>query len=124
MSASMTKLRIPRQPLQRHGPYSPRPGADAMYPLAVSAMCIASSLGSGLGPTLSTLRGGTSGLQPCRFETVDLATYVGQVPGLDDWRLDQSLARFECRNNRLARLALAQDGFEPAIEAAKARYGA
>jgi 3-oxoacyl-[acyl-carrier-protein] synthase-1 len=95
-----------------------------MHPLAVSAMCIASSLGSGLESTLSALRSGTSGLQPCRFETVDLATYVGEVPGLDDWHLDQSLARFECRNNRLARLALAQDGFESAIEAAKARYGA
>jgi 3-oxoacyl-[acyl-carrier-protein] synthase I len=95
-----------------------------MYPLAVSAMCIASSLGSGLGPTLIALRNGTGGLQPCRFETVDLATCVGQVPGLDDWRLDQSLVRFECRNNRLVRLALAQDGFEPAVEAAKTRYDA
>src|SRR4051812_8638572 len=124
MPASMTRSGTPRRPLQRYGPCSPTPEADAMYPLAVSAMCIASSLGSGLEPTLIALRNGTSGLQPCRFETVDLATCVGQVPGLDDWRLDQSLVRFECRNNRLVRLALAQDGFEPAVEAAKTRYGA
>src|SRR4051812_17338038 len=121
--ASMRRLNVPRQPSQRHGPCSPRQGVDVMLPLAVSAMCIASSLGSGLESTLSALRNGTSGLQPCHFETVDLATCVGEVPGLDDWCLDQSLARFECRNNRLARLALAQDGFESAIEAAKARYG-
>jgi 3-oxoacyl-[acyl-carrier-protein] synthase-1 len=93
-------------------------------PLAVTALCIASSLGAGLDATLSALRRGTSGLLPCRFETVDLPTYVGEVRGLDDRRLDAAYARFDCRNNRLARLALAQDGFETAVEAAKARYGA
>jgi 3-oxoacyl-[acyl-carrier-protein] synthase-1 len=90
----------------------------------MTAVCIASSLGAGLDPTLSALRRGASGLAPCRFEPVDLTTYAGEVPGLDDWHLEEALARFDCRNNRLARLALAQDGFEPAIEAAKARYGA
>ena len=95
-----------------------------MRPLAVTALCIASSLGAGLDATLSALRRGTSGLLPCRFETVDLPTYVGEVRGLDDRRLDAAYARFDCRNNRLARLALAQDGFETAVEAAKARYGA
>jgi 3-oxoacyl-[acyl-carrier-protein] synthase I len=94
-----------------------------MRPLAMSAMCIASSLGPGLDSTLPALRRGISGLRPCRFETVDLPTHVGEVAGLDDRSLDQSLARFDCRNNRLARLALAQDGFESAIEAAKDRYG-
>jgi 3-oxoacyl-[acyl-carrier-protein] synthase I len=93
-------------------------------PLAVTALCIASSLGTGMDATLSALRRRASGLAPCEFETVDLATWVGEVAGLDDVQLDRSLARFDCRNNRLARLALAQDGFEPAIKAAKARYGA
>jgi 3-oxoacyl-[acyl-carrier-protein] synthase I len=90
----------------------------------MTAVCIAGSPGAGLDATLSALRRGVSGLAPCRFETVDLPTYVGEVAGLDGWHLDGALARFDCRNNRLARLALAQDGFEPAIEAAKARYGA
>jgi 3-oxoacyl-[acyl-carrier-protein] synthase-1 len=92
-------------------------------PLSITAVCIASSLGAGLDATLSALKSGTSGLAPCRFETVDLPTYIGEVPGLDDWRLDPALARFDCRNNRLARLALAQDGFELAIDAARSRYG-
>jgi 3-oxoacyl-[acyl-carrier-protein] synthase-1 len=90
----------------------------------MTAFCIASSLGVGRVATLSALQSGASGLTPCRFETVDLPTYVGQVPGLEDVSLHLTLARFDCRNNRLARLALAQDGFEPAIEAAKRRYGA
>jgi 3-oxoacyl-[acyl-carrier-protein] synthase-1 len=92
-------------------------------PLAMTAFCIASSLGAGCVATLAALRQGTSGLAPCRFETVDLPTYVGAAPGVDDVRLDPALGRFDCRNNRLARLALAQDGFETAIEAARARYG-
>jgi 3-oxoacyl-[acyl-carrier-protein] synthase-1 len=62
-------------------------------------------------------------LRPCGFETVELPTYVGEVDGLDNWRLDGPLQRFDCRNNRLARMALAQDQFEAAVEAAKARYG-
>ena len=95
-----------------------------MRPLAMTAMCIASSLGNGLPATLAALRRGSSGLLPCRFETVDLPTYLGEVPGLDELRLDPAFARFDCRNNRLALLALAQDGFEAAIQAAKARYGA
>jgi 3-oxoacyl-[acyl-carrier-protein] synthase-1 len=93
-------------------------------PLAITALCIASSLGAGLDATLSALRRGTSGLRPCRFETADLSTYVGEVCGLDDQPVDKAYARFDCRNNRLARLALAQDGFQTSVEAAKARYGA
>jgi 3-oxoacyl-[acyl-carrier-protein] synthase-1 len=90
----------------------------------MTAFCIASSLGAGRAATLAALQRGISGLAPCRFETVDLPTYVGQVPLLEDVPEDPALGRFDCRNNRLARLALAQDGFEPAIQAAKARYGA
>lgn len=95
-----------------------------MPPLALTAFCVASSLGVGRAATLDALQNGKSGLLPCRFETVDLPTFVGEVAGLDDLRLDPNLSRFDCRNNRLARLAMAQDGFEPAIHAAKARYGA
>jgi 3-oxoacyl-[acyl-carrier-protein] synthase I len=37
--------------------------------------------------------------------------------------LPEALARFECRNNRLAALALAQDGFADAVEALREKYG-
>jgi 3-oxoacyl-[acyl-carrier-protein] synthase-1 len=90
----------------------------------MSAVCIASSLGVGRTATLAALQSGASGLVPCRFETVDLPTHVGAVAGLEDVRLDPALRRFDCRNNRLARQALAQDGFEDAVQAAKARYSA
>jgi 3-oxoacyl-[acyl-carrier-protein] synthase I len=93
-------------------------------PLALTNFCIASSLGIGRTAILSALQHGSSGLAACQFETVDLPTYVGAVPELEDVRLTPALRRFDCRNNRLAQLALSQDGFESAIEAAKARYGA
>ena len=95
-----------------------------MRPLAITASCIVSSLGAGRPATLAALRSGASGLAPCRFETVDLPTHVGEVPGLDAWRIDGELARFDSRNNRLARFALAQDGFVAAVGAARARHGA
>jgi 3-oxoacyl-[acyl-carrier-protein] synthase I len=94
-----------------------------MDPLAISAFCIASSLGIGRAATLSALRHGVTGLVPCRFDTAELPTFIGQVPEAEDARVDGELARFDCRNNRLAQLALGQDGFIPAVEAAKARYG-
>jgi 3-oxoacyl-[acyl-carrier-protein] synthase I len=90
----------------------------------MTALCSVSSMGAGRDAIVSALREGTSGLVPCRFETVDLRTYVGEVQGLDGWRLQGKLARFDCRNNRLAQMALAQDGFEAAVDAAKLRYGA
>ena len=72
---------------------------------------------------LESLLAGRSGLAPCRFETVDLATFVGEVTGLDEHAIPPALARFDCRNNRLADLALAQDGFEDAVARAAARHG-
>ena len=36
----------------------------------------------------------------------------------------RALARFDCRNNRLADLALRTDGFADAVAAARRRYGA
>ena len=95
-----------------------------MHPLRLSHYTIVSSIGAGLDATLASLREGRSGLRPCAFETVDLPTYVGEVPALDDVRLPAALAGFDCRNNRLAEMALGQDGFEDAVAAAVARYGA
>jgi 3-oxoacyl-[acyl-carrier-protein] synthase-1 len=95
-----------------------------MRPLALSHMCIASCVGFGPPATLAALRSGQSGLRPCEFETVNLPTWVGEIDTLDNVRLDDRFAAFECRNNRLADIALAQDGFAEAVSAAIDRYGA
>ncbi len=43
--------------------------------------------------------------------------------GVDAQALPASLREFECRNNRLAWLALAQDGFAEAVQQSAARHG-
>jgi 3-oxoacyl-[acyl-carrier-protein] synthase-1 len=55
---------------------------------------------------------------------VDLATFIGEVAGVDAVQLPPHLADFDCRNNRLALLGLTQDGFAEAVRAASAKYGA
>ena len=73
---------------------------------------------------LRALRGKRSGLAPCHFDTARIDTYVGSVPGLDDFRVRSDLGDYDCRNNRLAQLCLEQDGFAREIAAARDRYGA
>jgi 3-oxoacyl-[acyl-carrier-protein] synthase I len=95
-----------------------------MHPLLLSHFSVVSSIGAGLAATLSSLLAGSSGLRPCAFETVDLPTFVGEVAGIDEVRLPEAFAAFDCRNNRLAEIALRQDAFEDAASAAVAGYGA
>ena len=95
-----------------------------MQPLLLSSFTATSCLGPGLDLTLAGLRSQASGLAPCRFETVELDTYVGEVDGVDDIAMRADLAVFDCRNNRLAQLGLAQDGFAECVRAAVSRVGA
>ena len=95
-----------------------------MTPLHLAHFTATSCLGPGLASTLSALRGHKGGLAACNFETVtDLATYIGQVAGVDEAALPERLGEFDCRNNRLAWLGLQQDGFANAVEAAIGRHG-
>jgi len=92
-------------------------------PLLLSATTATTCLGRGLAATRSALREGRSGLVPCAFETVELATWIGEVPGVDDERLPAPLAAYECRNNRLTQMALETDGFADRVRQAIARHG-
>ena len=95
-----------------------------MQPLTLSHLCIASSVGLGQSATLSALESGRGGLAPCRFESVTLPTWTGEIEGLETVCLPGPLAAFTCRNNQLAEIALTQDGFADAVQAAIERYGA
>jgi len=95
-----------------------------LKPLWLSHFTATSSIGRGLGETLAALRQRRAGLAPCTFDTVDLATFVGEVAGVDAVQLPAHLAGFDCRNNRLALLGLTQDGFADAVRAGIAKYGA
>lgn len=94
-----------------------------MKPLLLSHFTATSCIGRGLEQTLDALRLGRCGLAPCTFETVALDTFVGEVAGVDEVQLPSHLAAYDCRNNRLAMLALMQDNFADAVRAASAKYG-
>ena len=94
-----------------------------MTPLLLSRFTATSCIGRGLGETLATLESQRTGLARCKFETVELNTHIGEVPGIDDERLPAGLAQFDCRNNRLAQLGLRQDGFATAVEELAERLG-
>jgi len=95
-----------------------------MKPLLLESFTATSCIGQGVEPTLESLRARRSGLARCKFETVDIDTHIGEVPGVDAVRLPKELSRFDCRNNRLAELALRQDGFAEAVGRAASRCGA
>jgi len=93
-----------------------------MRPLPVTHFTAASALGVGRDAHAQALRDGRSGLVPCRFETVELPTWVGEVASLPP--LPDALARFDSRNHRLAELALQADGFARDVAACIERRGA
>ena len=94
-----------------------------MKPIRLSAFTMTSGVGRGLEPARQALRANASGLAPCRFETVALDTFVGEIEGVDGQRLPEGVERFDCRNNRAAELGLAQDGFVDAVAEAAGRLG-
>ncbi|MGV3581809.1 MAG: beta-ketoacyl-[acyl-carrier-protein] synthase family protein [Methylophilus sp.] len=94
-----------------------------MKPILLSHFTATSCIGRGLNQTLAALQQKHSGLSACTFETVELDTFIGEVSGVDEVKLPSHLAEFDCRNNRLAQLALEQDNFAQAIFAAAKKYG-
>jgi 3-oxoacyl-[acyl-carrier-protein] synthase-1 len=93
-------------------------------PVPITQHTLVSALGHGRDATLAALRSGRSGLQPQRFETAEFDCWLGLVEGADDAVLPDRLAEHDCRNNRIAELALRADGFGTAVQAAARRWGA
>ena len=95
-----------------------------MMPLAITARTATTACGRGAGALRDALAARRSGLSPNDFSTTPLATWIGRVEGLEDLALPAPLASWECRNNRLAWLALQQDGMQDRVQALRERYGA
>ena len=95
----------------------------SLKPVPLTHFTATSCIGTGLAATRAALLAGTGGLRPCDFDDAELATWIGRVDGIEDLVMPAALSRFDCRNNRLALLALAQDGFAPAVRAAATRHG-
>ncbi|SAK47845.1 3-oxoacyl-(acyl carrier protein) synthase I [Caballeronia fortuita] len=95
-----------------------------MNPLLLTHFTATSCAGRGLDATLAALTEARSGLARCDFEGAALDTFTGRVAGVEDAPVRADLAEFDCRNNRLAQLALLEDGFEARVRDAIARCGA
>jgi 3-oxoacyl-[acyl-carrier-protein] synthase I len=98
--------------------------ASVKQPLLLKRYTAVSALGRGLEQLHQALEQQRSGLKPCDFDTVTLNTQIGEVAGIDAAGLPGEFALYDCRNNRLADLALRQDDFIAAVRAAAARWGA
>jgi 3-oxoacyl-[acyl-carrier-protein] synthase-1 len=93
-----------------------------LKPLAITCFTSSSSVGFGNRSLLEALKSKTSGLSDNDFPGCALDTCIGRVPGIENSNLPDNLGAFDCRNNRLAYMAIHQDGFVDATEALKERY--
>ncbi|MCU7943429.1 MAG: beta-ketoacyl-[acyl-carrier-protein] synthase family protein [Candidatus Thiodiazotropha sp. (ex Cardiolucina cf. quadrata)] len=92
-------------------------------PLQISHYTLTSALGKGVDENLQALRSATSGLQPCSLQEVEFETWIGRVEGVEDEPLPEHLQAFDCRNNRLAWMAVVEDGFRSTVQSAIERIG-
>jgi 3-oxoacyl-[acyl-carrier-protein] synthase-1 len=93
-------------------------------PLAVTAYTATTAAGHGNAALLQSLLAGCSGLRANDFTTQPLETWIGRVDGVEALDFPVGYSPWECRNNRLALLGLAADGFLDAVATARARHGA
>lgn len=82
----------------------------------------ASCLGSGRAAHYDALAERRSGLRANDFTATPLATFIGRVDGLEAAPLPDEWSPWDCRNNRLAWLALRQDHLLDALLALRARH--
>ncbi|MDH7453758.1 beta-ketoacyl-[acyl-carrier-protein] synthase family protein [Luteimonas composti] len=95
-----------------------------MPPIALRAFSATTALGTGIEAQASALAARRGGLRRNDFGTAPLPTWIGRVEGLEDAALPARFAGWECRNNRLAWLALQQDGLPDALAQLVSRHGA
>ncbi|MGH8031420.1 MAG: beta-ketoacyl-[acyl-carrier-protein] synthase II, partial [Luteimonas sp.] len=100
-----------------------------MPALAIRAFTATTAVGRGLAAQTDALHACRSGLRRNDFGDGALAaarldTWIGRVGGLEEAALPAEFARWECRNNRLAWLALQHDDLLEKIAALRDRYGA
>ncbi len=97
-----------------------------MTSLAISSYTTSNAIGLGRAATALALHEGRSGLAPNDLDWAPLPCWIGRVRDLDaDSRVEipAALREFDCRNNRLALLALEQDGFVAEVTNARKRFG-
>lgn len=92
--------------------------------LNIEAHTATSAAGTGLDALRASLLNEMSGLRLNDLAECNLDTWIGRVKGVEASELPAEYARFESRNNRLAWLALQQDGMLGRIQSARDQFGA
>ncbi len=100
------------------------PALHPIRPLAIRAYTTTTALGRGMAAQADALRSRRGGLRRNDFGDGLLDAWIGRVDGLEEASLPSRYARWECRNNRLAWMALQHDGMLDAVAAARERHGA
>ncbi len=95
-----------------------------MQPLNLTAYTATCAAGQGKQALWQSLLQRRSGLSRNDLADCLLDTYIGRVSGIEQVRLPEHLAAWDCHNNRLAWLGLNQDGFLEQAQALRERYGA
>lgn len=93
-----------------------------MPPCRILRFTATSCLGSGRDEQYAALASCRSGLRDNDFTRVALSTFIGRVPALEATPLPPDWQDWDCRNNRLAWLALRQDGLFDAALDLRARF--
>ena len=103
---------------KRSRPLRPR------WPISVLDYTMTNALGLGRAAFKEGLLSHRSGLRPCDIDGVDFITAIGRVDGIEQHPLPDAFKAYEGRNNRLAHLALMQDGFMPRVDELRRSLGA
>lgn len=94
-----------------------------MTPLSIRSYTTSSAAGIGRAATSHALLDAHSGLVPNDLQWAPLPCWIGHVRAAEEVALPATLSAYDCRNARLALLALEQDGFMTAVTATRQKYG-
>jgi len=94
-----------------------------MPAIAIRAFSATTALGRGVAAQATALDTRRGGLRRNDFGATPLPTWIGRVEGIEDAPLPPRLAAWDCRNNRLAWLALQQDDLPEVVARLVARHG-
>lgn len=91
-------------------------------PLQITASTLVNALGVGKKSTVDAMFNSRSGLRNSNYPGMNFNTFLGIVNEVDNIKLENELIKFDCRNNKLAKLALDADNFREEVDRAIAKY--
>jgi len=97
--------------------------SKTIKPIQVSASTLVNALGVGKESMVDAMFNSHSGLRNSNYPGMNFNTFLGLIDEADNVELEEKLIKFDCRNNRLAKLALDTDNFREEVDIAIAKYG-